>query len=261
VLGWIPWYGETDERGQRLLDDRQRGAVEAHASECGDCRAELDMISGAPYEIDVALPDPDRVFDEITARIDAGEAEGADTSPRFPRAAARSNVLPFDAATHFSDDEVRRLTRWVLETEVEAEVAGVSSGEGARVVRGPWALRPLQAAAAAAAIFVIGLVGGAGLFDGALSSASPDYTLAGMDTHASPRLDVVFAEGVTAKELATGLRAEGLEIVSGPSSVGRYRVRAVGVEGPDATADLQVIASRLKEGPRPLALFAEPVSP
>ena len=67
VLGWIPWYAETDERGDWLLDSRQRGAVESHASQCADCRAELDMIAGAPFEIDVELPDPDRVFDEITA--------------------------------------------------------------------------------------------------------------------------------------------------------------------------------------------------
>jgi len=74
VLGWIPWYGEIAEDGDPLLDARQRGAVEAHASECMDCRAELDLISGAPYEIDIDLPDPDRMFEAITARIDAGEA-------------------------------------------------------------------------------------------------------------------------------------------------------------------------------------------
>jgi len=75
VLGWIPWYGEGVQDGESALTDGQRRAVEAHASECSDCRGELDMISGAPFEIDVELPDPDRVFEEITARIDAGEAE------------------------------------------------------------------------------------------------------------------------------------------------------------------------------------------
>ena len=261
VLGWIPWYGETDERGERLLDVRQRGAVEAHASECPDCRAELDMISGAPFEIDVDLPDPDRVFEEITARIDAGEAEGLDTAPRSP-----AESLP--PSTDLSDDDVRQLTRWVLEGEsldATFEAAPPVSDEASgRVLRGPWSLGPLQAAAAAAAIFLLGLFGGNVLPTGGSDSADV-YELAShapaAEVAIGPLLDVVFVDGLTAGEMAEGLRAARLEIVSGPSSVGRYRLRANGVEGPDATADLLVIASRLKEGPRPLALFAEPASP
>lgn len=246
VLGWIPWYGEVDEGGDRLLDDRKRGAVEAHAAECADCRAELDMIAGVPFEIDVDLPDPDRVFAEITARIDAGEADGLDAAPVAPAAP--------DA---LSDDEVRRLTRWVLAGEPELETP---ADEGARVVRGPWRLQPAMVAAAAAAIFLLGVFGGARL-DLPFTGARAEYALASVPESGGARLDVVFAEGATAGQIAEGLRAAGLEIVSGPSSVGRYRLRAVGVDGPDADADLQVIASRLKEGPRPLALFAEPVSP
>ncbi len=273
VLGWIPWYGETDERGGSLLDRRQRGAVEAHAAECGDCRAEIDMISGAPFEIDVDLPDPDRIFDEITARIEAGEAEGADTAPSLPSPgepkavrplaapSAAAHVVPIEAAAPLTDDEVRQLTRWVLagESDVASEI-GTETGTG-RVVRGPWGLRPVQAAAAAAAIFLIGLFGGV-VVDAAFGEAG-EYTLAAAkETRATgPLLDVVFVEGATAREISEGLRAAGLEIVSGPSSVGRYRLRATGVEGPEIEADLQVIASRLKEGPTPLALFAEPASP
>ncbi|MEM9174648.1 MAG: zf-HC2 domain-containing protein [Myxococcota bacterium] len=270
VLGWIPWYGETDENGDRLLDARKRGAVEAHAAECPDCRAELDMISGAPYEIDVDLPDPDRVFDEITARIDAGEAEGLDTRPMPPLPSptsrgvdAEAPVVPIEAGGAMTDDEVRQLTRWVLagEGETEAELRTETVSPPANVVRGPWGLRPVQAAAAAAAIFLLGLLGGA-IAPNALAPGD-EYALAAAPEAESvgPLLDVVFVEGVTARQLGEGLRAAGLEIVSGPSSVGRYRLRAVGVEGPDVVADLQVIASRLKEGPAPLALFAEPASP
>ena len=43
VLGWLPWYAES---GEAALGDRERGAVEAHAAECAECRAELDMIVG-----------------------------------------------------------------------------------------------------------------------------------------------------------------------------------------------------------------------
>ena len=271
VLGWIPWYGETDEKGERLLDARQRGAVEAHASECADCRAELDMISGAPFEIDVDLPDPDRVFDEITARIAAGEAEGMEKAPilpDMPSAGSEAHVVPIEAGGPMTDDEIRQLTRWVLagESEVEAEVRteapSDNSADSSNVVRGPWGLRPVQAAAAAAAIFLIGLFGGS-VVDNPLAT-SPDYYTPASAPEAEATgalLDVVFVEGVTAREMGDGLRAAGLEIVSGPSSVGRYRLRATRVEGPEAAADLQVIASRLKEGPTPLALFAEPASP
>ena len=263
VLGWIPWYGETDEQGRPLLDARQRGSVEAHAAECSDCRAELDMIAGAPFEIDVDLPDPDRMFDEITARIDAGEAEGLETAPRLPGPGptAEAAVEPIEAATPMTDDEVRQLTRWVLAEESAREPALPSEAPATNVVRGPWGLRPVHAAAAAAAIFLFGLFGGV-VVDSRFGQAD-EYTLAAApETSAEGALlDVVFVEGVTVREIGESLRAEGLEIVSGPSSVGRYRLRAIGVEGPEAEADLQVIAARLKEGPTPLALFAEPASP
>lgn len=101
VLGWIPWYGEIDHEGGPLLDPRQRGAVESHASECADCRAELDMIAGAPYEIDVDLPDPDRVFHEIKARIDAGEAEGLETAPSHP---LPSSLTPLHALPSLAEE-------------------------------------------------------------------------------------------------------------------------------------------------------------
>lgn len=275
VLGWIPWYGEADAQGASLLDSRQRGTVEAHAAECTECRAELDMISGAPFEIDVDLPDPDRMFDEITARIEAGEAEGVDTAPVFPSsgdataprrpvgASREAQVVPIEAAGPMTDDEVRKLTRWVLEGERAVEPDRQPAPGASRVVRGPWGLRPAAAVAAAAAIFVLGLFGGV-VVDGTLGQAD-EYRLASAPgsatASAGPLLDVVFVDGATAGEIREGLRAAGLEIVSGPSSVGRYRLRATGVEGPGTAADLQVIVSRLKEGPKPLALFAEPASP
>lgn len=295
VLGWIPWYGEVDAAGERLLDERQRGAVEAHASECADCRAELDMIAGAPFEIDVPLPDPDRLFAEITARIDAGEGLDAAPAPVFPMhgetAGLFDEVLPVDAASPLSDDEVRQLTRWVLEDEAEGKTTGQDEAAAAvvpmaateasapaatetpaRVVRGPWGARPALQALAAAAVFALGLLGGATLDRpyadaGATTTALDPMGAYVLDAHpgaadsGGAMLDVVFRKDATASEIGEALRASGLEIVSGPSSVGRYRLRAVAVEGADAAADLQVLAARLKEGARPIAFFAEPALP
>ncbi len=79
ILGWIPWYADDG------LTDRQRGAVEAHAAECADCRAEIDIVTGAPFELDSELPDPDRLFREITARISASESGAAENGSSMSR--------------------------------------------------------------------------------------------------------------------------------------------------------------------------------
>ena len=42
ILDWIPWYAED------ALAETQRGAVEAHAAQCEECRKELAMLSGGP---------------------------------------------------------------------------------------------------------------------------------------------------------------------------------------------------------------------
>lgn len=70
VLGWIPWYADGG------LSAQQKGQVEAHAAECADCRAELDIVTGAPFEVDLELPDPDRLFKQITGRIAEGGFRG-----------------------------------------------------------------------------------------------------------------------------------------------------------------------------------------
>lgn len=274
VLGWIPWYGETDEDGVHLLDARQRGAVEAHASECADCRAELDMIAGAPWEIDVDLPDPDRVFMEIAERIDAGEAAGLDTSPSLPApdaAAPPAGSAAPDGRRPLAAEELDRLAAWVLDESSEAELldaeTDADAAGGARVIRGPWLARPVRAALAAAAVFALGLLGGGFLAGNGLDALRGDATVytsaAAAGVTEAGLIDVVFADGVTAARLSERLRELGVEVVSGPSSVGRFRVRvkpAAGESGP-ASADLAAIAARLKAGDAPLALFAEPVLP
>lgn len=268
VLGWIPWYGETDERGERLLDERQRGAIEAHASECADCRTELDMIAGAPYEIDVALPDPDRLFEEITARIDAGEAAGMDTAPGLP-----DREHPADR--RLTDGELGRLAGWLFDERSELELLRDTAAPGpeatapARVLEGPWARSRVWLAAAA--VFAVGLLAGRVLTEAPLFPAdAPGYELAAAESARASaaslpgeRIDVVFVDTVTVAELASELRVLGVEIVSGPSSVGRYRLRVLPDAGPGTPtpgADAAAIAARLKAGVSPLALYAEPVT-
>lgn len=278
VLGWIPWYAEHADDGRPLLDPRQRGAVEAHASECADCRAELDMIAGAPYRIDFEIPDPDRVFDEITARIDAGEAEGRDTAPALPSDEASGFGAAADPRgdRRLSDAELTRLEDWVFDPHEEAALAAEAQDEDASpvtVIRGPWT-SPGVRALAVAAVFVLGLALG-GLLDGERPWAASVVGLDGAYVSAAatastaadeaPLIDVVFTQARTMEEVARALRAVGAEIVSGPSSVGRYRVRldpgrlSASDASAGVSADVAAITARLKAGPDPIALYAEPV--
>lgn len=267
VLGWIPWYTEGS------LNPRQMGAVEAHASECADCRAELDMISGAPFEIDVDLPDPDRLYAEITARIDADDSGAA------------SSVIPIDRARSLSDADLERLGRWV-DAGDEAERLDGAAG-GADVIALPWLRsRSVAAAAAVVLLFAGGLSGallssfsrGSGAEAGSVSSAS--YELAAampMDAPAAgPAIDVIFRDATAAVEISSMLRANGLEIVAGPTKLGVYRLqrtaaavdanadagrtvdgREDGIEDPGAAA--RAIAARLAGLDGPIVIFAEAV--
>ena len=73
VLYWIAWYPDH-------LTDEQRGAVEAHAAECSDCRQELDMIAGtAPAP--AGAPPADATYARVKARISEGKPAPA-SAPR-----------------------------------------------------------------------------------------------------------------------------------------------------------------------------------
>ena len=250
VLGWIPWYADGG------LSDQQRGRVEAHAAECLDCRAELDIVAGAPFEIDMELPDPDRLFREITARIDAGERE------------ASPSVIPIAGSRQLEDDELDRIGQWVLDESTEESFA---QQEMAKVVVGPWSVRRVAyAAAAAIAILFVGGIGGALLSkDDAgtvYQSATVASELANDATSESassiaPMLDVVFLDSASLREISEALRAVGVEIVAGPSPLGVYRVQLLRVAGDrePTAADVAAIANRLKAPGSAIALFAEAV--
>ena len=299
VLGWIPWYGEGTEDGESVLTPRQRGAVEAHAAECADCRAELDMIAGAPFEIDVDLPDPDRMFEEITARIDAGEADAAAEAD-----AIGSSVIPIGRGRPLAEEDLAQVARWVFDErseaaeapetragrDAEADGRGPAAGRAGRagragnpaaegrVIEGPWSGGAAWMTAAAVALLVLGgLLGGLGsaLFTDAPSGAGAVYDLASADrASAGPLIDVVFVDSASAGEISRALRSAGVEIVSGPSSLGVYRLRpqaardgASAADTPDATdtsdgsstADAAEIAARLRASDGPIVLFAEAV--
>jgi len=219
VLDWIPWYAED------ALAETQRGAVEAHAAQCEDCRVELAMLSGGPAPSAVT-PDPEPVFARVLARI---EAEGVDDAPvrvRSQLAAAAAHRVP--------------LLRWTQRS----------------------ARRSLSQVAATAAL-MLG-AGAAGWFvansafaphaDALYSTAADPGTTAPADGSAV-QLDVVFREDADVEHINTDLRALGAVVVSGPSPAGRYRVALP--RGSDAFAAIAMLRAR----GRGVASFAEPLRP
>jgi hypothetical protein len=268
VLAWIPWYPDGG------LTEREKGAIEAHAALCSECRAELDIVSGAPWAIDgIELPDADRLFDEITARIDSETRD------------ERATVIPISRGRTLSSADMARIEQWVLDPESEraatasddeatqepgararheavGAVAGMRSmGRRSRVVS------PLWAAAAALVLLAIGGLFGTFLAQWQPGSTGGDYQLASVPAATeiqpkAPMLDVVFSDSASAREIWSGLRGLGVEIVSGPTSLGVYRLRLLpeAVEGRAPTnADAAAVAARLVAPESRLAIFAEPV--
>ena len=78
ILVWIPWYPDG-------LSIEERGAVESHAADCSECRAELAFIAGEE-EPEIDVPDPDQVYARITEQIDSYEnAEAEMAEAALPR--------------------------------------------------------------------------------------------------------------------------------------------------------------------------------
>ena len=279
VLSWIPWYADGG------LTAREKGAVEAHAAECGDCRAELDIVAGASWSFDdIELPDADRLFGEITARIES-ENRGE-----------QATVIPISRGRALSGEDMARIERWVLDRGSEVEDrdlgAGGASEREARgerkqeaansageTSRGPrrrlLESSTLLAAAAAFVLLALGGLGG-GIFERlrggadaevAGDSASTAYQLASVPPTAAalataPMLDVVFNDSVTARQIWSSLRELGVEVVAGPTNLGVYRLRLTdaAAEGREPTAaDAAAIAARLVAPGSAVAIFAEPV--
>ncbi len=274
VLAWIPWYGEG------ALSAHEKGVVEAHAAECSDCRSELDLVAGEPWAFEgIELPDRERLFDEITARIeDEGRSE-------------RATVIPISRARGLSVEDMGRIERWVLDPASEQDADRLEAeGESAPAEEAPPAARrldprstppararawlgtsPLQAAAAALLLLFAGGLGGAYLEQRRSASAGDPadpaaYQLAAAPSEAAaattPMIDVVFSDSVSARQLWSTLRSLGVEIVSGPTQLGVYRLRllpSAAEGGEPSAADAAAIAARLVAPDSAVAIFAEPV--
>jgi hypothetical protein len=65
-------------------------------------------------------------------------------------------------------------------------------------------------------------------------------------------LDVVFRDDVDARRIREALRSVNGQLVSGPTELGRYRVRL------GAGADAQAVARALAAGDAGVAVYAEP---
>jgi len=218
ILDWIPWYAED------ALAETQRGAVEAHAAQCEECRKELAMLSGGPAP-SASAPDPEPVFARVLARI---EAEGMGNPPIHVGA----HLAPARARSAPLLHGMRRSGR-----------------------------RSLSRIAAAAALVLS--VGAAGWFanealesrgDSVYRTASaPEVTPLAADS--GVQLDVVFRGDAGIERINTDLRALSAVVVAGPSQAGRYRVALP--EGSDATA----AAAMLRAEGTGVASFAEPLRP
>lgn len=218
ILDWIPWYAED------ALAETQRGAVEAHAAQCEECRKELAMLSGGPAP-SVTVPDAEPVFARVLARI---EAEGM-------------GETPIRVGGHLAPARAR-----------SAPLLRHARRSGGR--------RSLSRIAAAAALVLS--VGAAGWFANETIGARDSVYRTASAPQVSPlasdsgvQLDVVFRGDAGIERINTDLRALGAVVVAGPSQAGRYRVALP--EGSDATA----AAAMLRAEGRGVASFAEPLRP
>ena len=89
VLEAIPWYPDG-------LGEAQRGALEAHAAHCAECRRELAFVQDEPAEEPAPAPDAERVWARVLERMTA-EA-GAQRPRAVPRRAAPRRWLGAAAA-------------------------------------------------------------------------------------------------------------------------------------------------------------------
>lgn len=92
VLEAIPWYPDG-------LSAAQRGALEAHAADCAECRRELAFVRGAPAEAPVIDAEAERVWKRVLERIAAEDAQSSGSVvPLAPARPTRSALRPLALA-------------------------------------------------------------------------------------------------------------------------------------------------------------------
>jgi len=219
ILDWIAFYPDT-------LSEVQRGAVEAHAASCAACRNEIDVLAGhvRPTEI----PDAEELFSRVLARMESEQVPMQQTAAGLDFAPARigaGNGAPQRAPR-------ARRPLWKRPVVLAAGVAMMLMGAGL----GSFAAEFLSGNLAGFAESVyLPAVGG--------ESAAP--------IEAQPSLDVVFRSDASIEKINASLRAIGGVIESGPSQVGRYRLRL------PVGADLDAAASLLRAEGTGVASFAQ----
>lgn len=194
LLAAIPWYPDD-------LSTEERGAVDAHASECPDCRRELEARLADPDdEAEWPTPEPDAVFTRILSQVEIDAAETLSEWARVPRRV--------------------RAVRWLREGHVS--LPGLATPLS--VPRG------LSAAAS-----FCGVIAVAALFFGA--GPNGNEPAPPRSAHAeAPQIDVVFRDDLTSGAMASAIEAIEGEIVAGPSARGRYRIALPPGTDPDGAA-------------------------
>jgi hypothetical protein len=185
VCELLPWYVNG------RLEGREREGVEMHLSTCPSCQAELghcrDLAAAVQATGETAWSPSPSQFSRLLARIDAAEAHGAQNGGWLERLRARytKHLLVLQSTP--------RLVRWTL------------AAQGAMI------------------LLLVGV-----LVWQAPSSPEPLYrTLADDSEHApgsQARLQVVFADDMTERELRALLTNIEGTIVKGPSPLGIYTV-------------------------------------
>ncbi len=216
VLELLPWYPDDG------LSAAERGAVEAHAAVCPECRRELHG-SFRDVELPADAPSPERVLARVFERIAAGESAADVRAPAFqapPSAPARIRTRP--ASPHRPRRGLRVRTVWT-------------------------------AAAGLALATLIGV--GAGRLLGAGPSVYVTATAppAARSAAGGPVLDVVLRGDASARALSEALQGIDGEIVAGPSELGRYQVQL------PAGADASAAAAALSAEGTGVASFAVPL--
>lgn len=193
ILDWLPWYADDG------LSERQRGAVEAHASGCEPCRTEIAMLRGNAIP-EIEAPEWEPAFAKVLARIEAAGPEAS--------AVAGGHRVPAPA---------RRAPRRAS---------------------GPLRSRVFSRIAAAAALVAVGAIGWLANEWATPQDAAVYQTASGPDAIAAGGLqvDVVFRTDVPIARVTKDLRALGAVVVSGPSEAGRYRLALPAGSNPAAAA-------------------------
>jgi hypothetical protein len=216
ILDWLPWYADD------ALPEALRGAVEAHAAQCAECRLELAILAGES-EPPVAAPDAEQAFARVLARI---EAAGVDAEP-------------VEIGGHLAPATARR----------------APPRPSLRPAQARWMPR-VAAAAALLAVAALGWIandllarGGEAVYQ---TASGPAATVAG---GAGDQLDVVFRADAGIERINANLRALGGVVISGPSQAGRYRIAL------PAGSDAAAAAELLRAEEAGVASFAEIVRP